>query len=117
DRYQARGQSRNADAGGDRGDEAVYTAAHACAAIWHVGAVQGPAHLGARDARRRVDDQRQWPGQVEFRCGRAHPDEAVPLDELATFLAGGPLADEHVELVALQALMQQAALVDREVEV
>jgi hypothetical protein len=29
----------------------------------------------------------------------------------------GPLADEHVELVALQALMQQAALVDREVEV
>jgi hypothetical protein len=28
---------------------------------------------------------------------RAHPDQAVPLHELAAFLAGGPLADEHVE--------------------
>jgi hypothetical protein len=52
-----------------------------------------------------------------LRYGRAHPDQAVPLDELAAFLAGGPLADEHVELVSLQALMQQAALVDRQIEV
>jgi hypothetical protein len=34
------------------------------------GAVQGSAHLGTRDAWRRIDGQRHWPGQVVSSCSR-----------------------------------------------
>jgi hypothetical protein len=116
-RDQAGRQRRNADAGGHGRDESVDTAADAGTAERQLGPVQGSAYLGTRDARRRVDDERQGPGQIGFRRRRTDPHQAIPLDQLAALLAAGALADEHVELVALEALVQQPALVDREVEV
>jgi hypothetical protein len=79
---------------------------------------QTQALLGAGEARRRVHDERQRPGQVELGRGRADPYQAVPPDQLAAaLLAARALADEHVQPVALQALVQQPALVDPQVEV
>ena len=114
---QAGGHGRDADAGRDRPDEPVDAAADAGAAERQPGAVQRAAHLGAGKARRRVHDERQRPGQVELRRGHPDPYQAVPPDELPALLAAGALADEHVEPVALQPLVQQAALIDSEVEV
>ena len=116
-RDQAGREGRDTDARGHGRDEAVDTAADAGAAERQPGPVQGPAYLGVRDARRRIDDERQRPGQVEPCRRGTDPHEAVPLDQLAALLAAGPLADEYVEPVVLQALVQQAALVDGEVEV
>jgi MFS family permease len=48
-------------------------------------------YLGSREAGGRVNDERQRPGQVEPRGGRADPDEAVPLDQLTAFLAARAL--------------------------
>jgi hypothetical protein len=115
-RYEAGRQSRDSDARGHGRDEAVDPAADAHAAERQPGPVQGPADLGPGDAGRRVDHERQRPGQVEPGRGRADPDQTIPLDQLAALLAARALADEHIELVALQALVQQAALVDRQVE-
>lgn len=54
--------------------------------------------------------------RVKLGGGSTDPDKAVPLDHLATSFAAGALADELVEPVARQALVQQSALIDGEVE-
>jgi hypothetical protein len=115
--HQAGRHRGDADAGRDGADQAVDAAAEAGAAVRHADAVERAAHLGPGDARRRVDHERHRPGQVQPGGRRPHPHHAVPLDELAALLSARALADEHVEPVALKPLVQQAALVHREVEV
>jgi hypothetical protein len=115
--HQAGGHGRDADAGRHRADQAVDTAADAGGAGRQPGAVQRPAYLRPGDAGSRVDDQRQRLGQVEPGRRRAHPDQPVPLDQLAALLPGRALADEDVQPVALKPLVQQPALVHPEVKV